>query len=188
MTALIRGGFLATAIGLSLQRVFCLAGSLLCTVWLSCQYLKIRRMHLNRWFLASGEKTPKGWLSWTHILDKQQLHWQRLPTWDRAAFSSWLQTHLSLAHSCLGVWCVSHLSLALHCFLTLSYVSRSQNLAVGFAPEAISTGQPQWVSLRKPSAVGCIAALCVIPGNNRLLSFFKKKNQNIIIYVIILNS
>lgn len=73
MTALIRGGFLATAIGINLQRVFCLAGSLLCTVWLSCQYLKIRRMHLNRWFLASREKNPKGWLSWTHILGKQQL-------------------------------------------------------------------------------------------------------------------
>ena len=47
------GGFLATGRGISLQTVFCLASSLLCTVWISCQYLKIRRLHINMWFLAS---------------------------------------------------------------------------------------------------------------------------------------
>lgn len=40
MTALIRGGFLATGMGISLQMVFCLACSLLCTVWISWQHFK----------------------------------------------------------------------------------------------------------------------------------------------------
>ena len=50
--ALIRGGFLATILEFKLTDVFCLIHSLLCTVWLSYQYLKIRRLHVNKYMIS----------------------------------------------------------------------------------------------------------------------------------------
>lgn len=71
--ALIRGGFLATGRRISLQTVFCLAGSLLCTVWISCQYLKIRRLHINMWLLASLGKILRAGYPWSTFSGNKRL-------------------------------------------------------------------------------------------------------------------
>lgn len=183
--ALTRGGFLAAGMEFTLAGVFCLAYSLLRTVWLSYQYFKNQETACEQihdfWLVL---KNQKGRLFWAHILRQQTATPDTGAPFGRGKY--WALGYRLTSPFCapvLEAWC-RHLvpGLAQHCFLTLpvsllpitgirvwSWGHTHGTTPAGQGAGGHSHGLKHEVPRDYP-----VAAFCVIPGNNQLLHYFLK--------------